>query len=90
VKTLQLSLTQLKVLGSNMRVLTIIVSAFILIGFSGCTKKVYIDVPVYVDVPVKCETPKTFCSEEGSLREGTIEELLMCISELRESNKGCR
>jgi len=58
--------------------------------FSGCTKTVYVDRPVYVDVPVKCNVPDTFCSEQGSLKEGTISELLRCIYDLRESAKVCK
>lgn len=51
---------------------------------------VAIDRVQVVNVPVGCKTPNTFCSGEGSLKAGTIEELLQCVYILRESNKRCR
>lgn len=63
---------------------------FVVLIFSGCTKTVYVDKIVYVDVPVKCNTPATDCSEEGSLTQGTMSEILMCIYDLREANKVCK
>lgn len=50
----------------------------------------YTDKIVEVKVEVACEVKETFCTKQGSLREGTVEELLSCIHELRESNKTCR
>lgn len=49
----------------------------------------YVDRIVEVKVLVKCKTPETFCDKEGSLREGTMSEVLRCIYELRESKKVC-
>jgi len=49
----------------------------------------YIDKVVEVNIEVMCEVKDTFCSKQDSLKEGTIEELMSCIHELRESNKTC-
>lgn len=67
-------------------------------SFTGCSCKnvpgvsceiQYIDRVTEVKVPVKCEIPETFCDKEGSLREGSMNELLSCVYELRESKKVC-
>lgn len=67
--------------------------------FSGCSCKnvplvscevQYVDREVKVNVPVKCETPTTFCDRPGSLHKGTMDELLQCVYELRESTKVCK
>lgn len=69
---------------------TIYLMLFAPMVFSGCAQNtVYVDRIVEVKVPVKCVTPKTFCDKEGSLREGSMNELLSCIYELRESKKVC-
>ena len=72
---------------------------FVLTVFNGCSCKSvpfvscdvqYVDRNVTVNIPVRCNVPTTFCSEEGSLHEGTIVELLKCIVELREASTVCQ
>ena len=51
----------------------------------------YVPEPYEVKIPVQsCIPPKTFCSSDGSLRQGTLNELLMCITALRNSNNKCK
>ena len=72
---------------------------FVLVVFSGCSCKSvpfvaceveYITETQEVLVPQKCSSPDTFCSKEGSLKEGTMSELLRWVYDLRESNKYCK
>lgn len=70
------------------RIIALLGSVWLL---TGCAEKIiYKDRTVEVKVPVKCKTPDTFCDKDGSLREGTMNELLGCIYELRQSTRVCK
>ena len=82
-----------------MKVLYILLGIVGIVVFSGCSCKnvpgvkcetIYVDREVKVNVPIKCKTPDTFCDDPGSLKKGTMNELLGCVYELRESTKVCK
>lgn len=65
----------------------------IVTAFSGCTREPnieYRDRVVKQKVPVKCDRPKVWCSEVGSIKTGTLEALMSCIVDFRENDKICR
>ena len=76
-----------------MKTLFVFLTLLSITVFSGCTpqtKTVYVDRDIEVFIPQKCYVKKTFCSEEGSLREGTLAEFMRCVYELREAAKVCQ
>ena len=74
-----------------MKILYVFLMLFAVQVFSGCTPKtIYVDRDVEVFIPQKCYVKKTFCSEQGSLKEGTIAEFMRCVYELREAAKACQ
>jgi len=73
-------------------VIYLMLFAITAISFGGCCDKEvqYVDRNVTVNIPVKCHVKHTFCTDEGSIKTGTIVELLECVYELRQSNKSCQ
>ena len=60
------------------------------INFSGCVKKVYIDVPKPYTVAVKCIVPNVDCNQFKHKGASIEEDLGMCIHELREVAEVCK
>lgn len=61
--------------------------------FSGCStkEKVYIDRPVEIKVPQKCDVPEVRCSWDKSISDTKlIEELVICVKNLREAIGVCK
>lgn len=82
-----------------MRLVKIFLMLFVLMVFSACSCRSvpfvacetdYIDRKIEVKVPVACSTKDTFCDEEGSIREGTVEEFMRCVTDLRNATAMCK
>jgi len=57
--------------------------------FSGCTKIVYVDVPVPYAVPTPCEVPDVECDFSGDGSEPVVK-LLECIVNQKEAMSVCQ
>lgn len=82
-----------------MRLVKIFLTLFVVTVFSACSCRSvpfvacetdYIDRKIEVKVPVACSTKDTFCDKEGSIHEGTVEEFMRCVTELRASTAMCK
>lgn len=60
-----------------------------IIFFSGCTKTVYIDVPVPYAVPTPCKVPKVTCDFSGNGSEPIVK-LLECIVNQKKAMSVCQ
>jgi len=69
--------------------LLIALAILITITFSGCVKKVYIDVPVPYAVPTPCKVPTVSCSFSGDGSEPVVR-LLECIVKQKKAMKVCQ
>lgn len=61
-----------------------------MLGFSGCTEKVYVDRPVEVKVPTKCKVPEVTCSAEKSTYTELIKEMRICIERYKQAAEVCK
>jgi len=57
--------------------------------FSGCTKTVYVDVPVPYAVPTPCKVPKVDCKFNGIGSEPIVK-LLECIVNQKKAMSVCQ
>lgn len=61
-----------------------------MLGFSGCTEKVYVDRPIEVKVPVKCKVPEVKCFPRQSTYTEEIKELRMCVERHKQAAEVCK
>jgi hypothetical protein len=73
---------------------SILLTLFVILGFSGCTTKEYVKVPYEVKIPQKCYVPKTKCASRDQLNDmnasSIVEEMYRCIQQYKEDAKVCQ
>jgi len=69
--------------------LLIVLALLTIIIFSGCTKTVYVDVPVPYAVPTPCKVPKVDCDFSGDGSEPIVK-LLECIVNQKKAMSVCK
>lgn len=72
---------------NQLLMLPVIITLTVLL--SGCTKTIYVDVPVYVNVPVKCSVPNVPCDPSGNDGEVVVG-LMECIVDMKKAQEVCK
>ena len=74
------------------KILSLFLMMFVLMGFSGCTTKteyVYVDRVSEVKVPVKCVIKVPTCDNTKVTYTGLVTEMRLCINRLSEAAELC-
>ena len=69
--------------------LLIVLALLTITTFSGCTKTIYVDVPVPYAVPTPCKVPNVDCKFSGDGSEPIVK-LLECIVEQKKAMSVCQ